>query len=62
MGRDRIRGIREAYRTLFAPGVKLEDALARLDTLGANGNPAGAEYAAFVRASERGVARPARRG
>ncbi len=62
VGRDRIRGIREAYRTLFASGVKLEDALARLDTLGANGNPAGTEYAAFVRASERGVACPARRG
>ena len=62
LDRDRIRGIKEAYRTLFAPGVKLEDALARLDALGANGNPAGAEYAAFVRASERGIARPPRRG
>ena len=62
VARDRIRGIKEAYRTLFAPGVQLAEALARLDALGANGNRAGAEYAAFVRASARGVARPVRRG
>ena len=59
---DRIRGIKEAYRTLFARGERLEDALAQLEALRSNGNPVGAEYAAFVTASQRGIARPARRG
>ncbi|HJO37808.1 MAG: acyl-ACP--UDP-N-acetylglucosamine O-acyltransferase [Vicinamibacterales bacterium] len=59
---ERVQAIKEAYRTLFGAGVQLEAALTSLDRLGRNGNPSAAEFAAFVRASERGIARPGRSG
>ena len=62
LGVEEIGQIKEAYRVLFASGVKLQDALATLDMLGSDGNSRGAELAVFVRKSERGIARPNRRG
>jgi len=59
---ERVQAIKEAYQTLFGAGASLEAALASLDRLGRNGNPVCAEFAAFVRASKRGIARPGRSG
>ena len=60
LGVEEIGQIKEAYRVLFASGVKLQDALATLDMLSSDGNSRGAELAVFVRKSERGIARPNR--
>ena len=52
--REQIRSIKEAYRVIFTSRLKLNDALARLNELGTNGNAVSAELVAFVRGSERG--------
>jgi len=52
-----VRALKHAYRSLFASGSRLPDRLAAVEAE-AGGCAEVAELAAFVRASERGVARP----
>lgn len=60
MSDDTIRKLKRAYRTLFVSGSALED---RLEEAAASAESSAevAELIAFVRDSERGVARPRRR-
>jgi UDP-N-acetylglucosamine acyltransferase len=57
LSREAISQVKEAYKTLFASGLRLEEALARLQS-----SPVGPEVASmieFITASEIGVMRPA---
>ncbi|MBY0502822.1 MAG: acyl-ACP--UDP-N-acetylglucosamine O-acyltransferase [Bryobacteraceae bacterium] len=51
---EQVRGLKLAYSLLYQSGLTREASLARLDEL-----PLGTELAAFIRASQRGIARPA---
>ncbi len=53
---DQIRNIRNAYRTLYRSGLKLEQALAQIESE-ASGRPEIGEFAASIRASTRSVVR-----
>ena len=57
MSDDTIRRLKRAYRKLFGSGTRLEERLAEVVAVG-EGSSEVAELVAFVRASERGVARP----
>ncbi|MEO8593873.1 MAG: acyl-ACP--UDP-N-acetylglucosamine O-acyltransferase [Candidatus Solibacter sp.] len=50
-----IRTLKEAYRRLYRQGLKLEDALARIDA--ELGTPETSQLTAFIRSSRRGIAR-----
>jgi UDP-N-acetylglucosamine acyltransferase len=52
---DQIRLLKQAYRWLYREGLKLGDALARIDSEIAT--PEAVHLAAFIRASRRGIAR-----
>ncbi len=50
-----VRALKNAYRTLFKRGLRLPDALTRLDT---DASPLVQHLAVFIRSSKRGIARP----
>jgi len=52
---DQIRALKQAYRLLYREGLKLEDALARIDS--EIPIPEAAHLTAFIRGSRRGIAR-----
>jgi len=52
---DRIRALKQAYRMLYREGLKLEDALAKIDS--DLSTDEAAHLTAFIRASRRGIAR-----
>ena len=52
---DTIRDLKQAYRFLFRSGLKLEEALTRIETH--IPTPETSHLVAFIRASRRGVAR-----
>ena len=57
-GEGDIKALKTAYRLLYRSGLKLEDALQRIETEVPTGNTR--HLVAFVRASKRGIAREAR--
>lgn len=57
MGRETVAAVKEAYKTLFLSGLRLEEAAARLR--GAGPLPEVAAMLDFIEASKRGVMRPA---
>ncbi|MGD8330276.1 MAG: acyl-ACP--UDP-N-acetylglucosamine O-acyltransferase [Acidobacteriota bacterium] len=57
MSEDTIRALKRAYRALFASGNRLEERLEKVK-VGADGCVEVAELLRFMRASDRGVARP----
>ncbi len=52
-----VRGIKEAYRIFFMSGLSVEEALRQVE--GSNPGPEVQDMASFMRASKRGVTRPA---
>ena len=58
--REQIAGIKRAYRLLYTDGLKLDDALARIESEVAT--PEALHLARFVRGSKRGICRPRERG
>jgi UDP-N-acetylglucosamine acyltransferase len=53
---ERIRAVKRAYRLLYHAGLKLEEALARMET--EVSTPEALEMVRFIRASRRGITRP----
>jgi UDP-N-acetylglucosamine acyltransferase len=51
-----ISALKKAYRLLFRSGLKLEEALARIESDGPTRHTR--ELVAFIRASQRGICRP----
>jgi len=54
--REEVATLRSAYRILYRSGLKLEEALARIE--GELGGPHAAHLARFIRSSQRGICRP----
>jgi UDP-N-acetylglucosamine acyltransferase len=54
-GENQVRALKQAYRVLFRSGLRLEEALTRIETHIAT--PETSHLVAFIRASRRGIAR-----